>query len=155
MSLQTILVSLGALLSPITNIGLVYTYDRMAVQPEQVRAVFGFTDATFSKGWSIRAWMLDRVSTEEQRLTNRDTLRRHTIRLQGYWEVNDAAGSRTAFRTLCETVLTTLRATYQLVPDAELVEPPQVVEDGAAILGETYHAHSIEITFVIQELVTP
>lgn len=155
MSLDGILTQLGTLLIAIPTIGKVYTYDRIAVQPEQVRAVFGYTDSTNSRGWSVRAWMLDRASTEETRFTNVETLRRHTIRLTGYWEVNDPRGSRAAFRTMVETIATTFRAVFSLGVDAEWVEPPQVVTDGLVLLGETYLVHSLELTLVAQERVSP
>lgn len=155
MSLETILEALTDLLTPITDIGQVYAYDRIAVEPEQVRSVFGVDDANSSKGWSVRAWMLDRASTQEQRLTNRETQRRHTLRLTGYWEVNDPGGSRVLFRAMTEAIAETLRATFEFVPDAELVEPPQIDQDGLTVLGETYLVHSVEMTTIVQELTTP
>lgn len=155
MSLETILAALAALIAPLTDIGQVYAHDRIAVEPEQVRSVFGVDDANSSKGWSVRAWMLDRASTQEQRLTNLETQRRHTLRLTGYWEVNDPGGSRVLFRTMTELVADTLRATFDLVPDAELVEPPQVDHDGLTVLGETYLVHSVELTTIVQELTAP
>lgn len=155
MSLSGIVTQLAALISAIPTIGTVHTYDRIAVQPEQVRAVFGYTDTTNSRGWSVRAWMLDRASTEESRLTNMETLRRHTIRLTGYWEVNDQLASRVEFRSMAETIATTLRAVFTLGADAEWVEPPQMVTDSLVLLGETYLVHNLELTLIVQERVSP
>lgn len=155
MSLAGILADLKALIAPLPNIGQVYDYERIAVEPQDVRTVYGFDDATYSKGWAIRVWMIDRDTTAERRLTNRETEQRHTIALQGYWEVNDPAGSRVAVREATELIVTTLRATYALSGQAELVEAPQVVEDKPLPLGETYLAHSVRIIILAQDLTTP
>ena len=154
MSLSGIISQLVVLIAAVPTVGQVYGYDRIAVMDDQVEAVFGYTDTSASRGWTIRAWMLDRLTTEEILLTNVQTQARHTLRLQGYWEVNDLVGSRAAFRTVTEAIRTVLRGTTSLGADAELVEPPVVVEDGIAVLGgETYVVHAVAIHLVAQELI--
>lgn len=169
MALQPILDMFALLIGDGAPTAKVWSYDRIAVEPEQAEAVYGVTDTTFSKGWRIQAWMVDRTHTPERWETNEENVRLHGLRIQGYREVNDAAGSREAFRNETEAIAAILRNVpfdgpslttvgipvllQAALPEMELLGPPQIENDGYTVLGETYLTHSVQILIDVQERV--
>lgn len=160
-------VALTALVRPSDKL---YDYTRINVEPESVQSVFGVTDATNSRGWSIRAWMWSRTETRESWSADTENIRLHTLRLQGYWEVNDSAASEVAFRVASEAIAEKFRnlphvitgqtitgvsgALMATVPDCELIGPPQILNDAEhVVIGETYLCHSVRILLDVQERV--
>lgn len=139
-------------LQGISGLGQVHTFEPVALQAGQVPATMGGSG-------TILYWTVKRESTSEQRLTNVETERQHTIVVRGYREVGDASVSESAFQAQVETVMQTFRPTYQVPTStgahAELFGPMQCRQVGHRVLAETFLVHYAELAVEAQERVTP
>lgn len=169
MALQPILDFFALLIGDAAPTAKVWSYERIAVEPEQAEAVYGVTDTTFSKGWRLQVWIVDRTRTPERWETNQENVRVHGLRIQGYREVHDANASREDFRDETEAIAAILRNVpfdgpslttvgipallQSQLPEMELLGPPQIDQDGLSVIGETYLCHSVQILIDVQERV--
>jgi len=153
MSLQTILDTLKTTLLTVTNIGKVYTYERLGVTPQTMRAQLAHTDNL------IRYWTLSRSATIETRLTNMENLATHTLTLRGYLEANDTVPTEPVFQALVESIRDTLRPIVRLESPpgteiAEVVGPLQVPEIGHRLLfGDALLTHYAEGILTTTEVI--
>jgi hypothetical protein len=165
--LQALLEALVTLLLDAAQTTRFYAYERYLGDASAVEAALGVADAAFSKGWAVRYWTIDRSASSESAGSNDENVQVHTLRLRGYWEVNDAGQSRATFRASIEAMCAVLRALPELAPDlalsgvpqevqdnlpvVELCGPPQVSKDAEVImLGETYLCHQAELSMQAQ-----
>jgi len=153
MALQTILDTLKTTLLTVTNIGKVYTYERLGVTPQTMRVQLAHTDNL------IRYWTLSRQGTSEAFLTNRENLVTYDLRLRGYLEANDTVPTEPVFQNLLEAIRDLLRLTVRLESPpgteiAELVGPLQVVEVGHRLLfGDALLVHYTECSLAVNEVI--
>jgi hypothetical protein len=161
---------LAWLVGEVRPLDRVYSCDVFALEPEQAEAAYGVAAdvATFSKGWTIRTWMLARTDTPESWTTSSENLRVHTIRMQVYWEVLPGSDYAKQFSNALEAVCAPWRALpfgdadliipglpaelQAALPAMELIGPPQV-KDAAQQrrIAGTYICHSGQILIEVQE----
>ena len=152
MALQTVLDSLRTTLLTVTDIGKVYTYERIAITPQTMRAQLAHTDNL------IRFWTLSRSSTSEAFLTNAENFVTHALTLRGYLEANDTGPTEPVFQALVEAIRDLLRPIVRLESPpgteiAEVVGPLQVVEVGHRLLfGDALLVHYAECTLSTTEV---
>jgi hypothetical protein len=152
MALSDIVAFITAKLVTVTGAGKVLSYQPVETEPGDITAILGPSGA-------VHFWTVRREITTENRLTNTETERHHTITIRAYLEVNDPAQSEPVFQALIETVMTLFRQDYRImgagnVVLAELVGPMQLSEPlGWRVLGTTVATHYAQLSLQAQELI--
>jgi hypothetical protein len=133
-----------ALLTPlqaIPDIGHVYPYDRIALEPTALNGVLGPLPA-------LRYWCLSRAGTAEIWRGNGSVERLHRIRLRGYLALDDPQASERVAQDLLDVVMDTLSAVVTVPGSAEYVTAPVLERQEPRRLADTVDVHFSE-TFVV------
>jgi hypothetical protein len=135
---------LTALLTPlqaIPDIGYVYPYDRIAMEPTALHGVMGPLPG-------LRYWCLTRAGTAELWRSNGSVERLHRLRLRGYLALDDPQASERTMQDLLDAVLDTLSAVVTVPGSAEYVSAPVLERQEPRRLSHTVDVHFSE-TFVV------
>jgi hypothetical protein len=133
-----------ALLTPlqaIPDIGHVYGYDRVALDPTALNGVMGPLPA-------LRYWCLSRAGTAEVWRGNGSVERLHRLRLRGFLALDDPQASERVAQDLLDAVLDTLSAVVTVPGSAEYVSAPVLERQEPRRLADTVDVHFSE-TFVV------
>ena len=141
MPLDAIMQALLTPLQAIPDIGHVYPYDRIALEPTALNGVMGPLP-------TLRYWCLSRAGTQEVWRGNRSVERLHRIRLRGYLALDDAHASERVYQDLLDAVLDTLNAVVTVPGSAEYVSAPVLERQEPRRLADTVDVHFSE-TFVV------
>lgn len=138
-------------LAGVAGIGQVHNYQRYVTD----RTAF---ESLFVSGGVINAWLHTRRGTEGLRQTNRDTVRRHTWEILGYYGLNDSAQSELTFQALLEAIEAAFRTDVSLGGTAEYVEAIDIQEPVGHVMlppGDGgFLCHFAVLRLVIQERVS-
>ena len=141
MPLDAIMQALLTPLQAIPDIGHVYPYDRIALEPTTLNGVMGPLPA-------LRYWCLSRAGTQEVWRGNGSVERLHRIRLRGYLALDDPHASERVAQDLLDAVLDTLSAVVTVPGSAEYVSAPVLERQEPRRLADTVDVHFSE-TFVV------
>jgi hypothetical protein len=108
----TILGAIKTKLEAVTGItggaGKVYDYQRLSTEWNHFLGLFKTT------GSKIHGWIITRVSTDEQLMTNYQSRRVFTFLLRGYMSVDDSEESEKDFQDIVENICTDFRKDMDL-----------------------------------------
>ena len=133
-----------ALLTPlqaIPDIGHVYPYDRIALEPTTLNGVLGPLP-------TLRYWCLSRAGTAEVWRGNTSVERLHRLRLRGYVALDDPQASERVAQDLLDEVLDTFAGVVTVPGSAEYLTAPTLERQEPRRLSETVDVHVSE-TFVV------
>jgi len=139
-----------ALLTPlqaIPDIGHVYPYDRIALEPTTLFGVMGPLP-------SLRYWCLSRAGTAEVWRGNGSVERLHRLRLRGYLALDDPRASERVYQDLVDEVLATLAGIVTIPGSAEYVTAPTLERQEPRRLSDTVDVHFSETFVVASEYLT-
>jgi hypothetical protein len=138
--IQAILTPLEA----IPDIGHVYPYDRIALEPTTLNGVMGPLPA-------LRYWCLSRAGTAEVWRGNGSVERLHRLRLRGYVALDDPQASERVMQDLLDAVFDTLHAVVTIPGSAEYVTEPTLERQEPRRLADTVDVHFSETFLVASE----
>jgi hypothetical protein len=141
MSLTDITAAILSALGTIPDLGHLYPYDRITVDPTALNGVMGPLS-------TLRFWCLSRVATQEIWRGNGSVERLHRLRLRGFLALDDSQASERVFQDLLDQVQDTLNAVVTVPGSAEYVSAPVLERQEARMLAETVPVHFSE-TFVV------
>lgn len=147
MSLSDIMQALLIPLQAIPDIGHVYGYDRIALEPTMLNGVMGPLPA-------LRYWCLSRAGTAEVWRGNTSIERLHRLRLRGYVALDDPQASERVAQDLLDAVLDTLSAVVTIPGSAEYVTEPTLERQEPRRLSDTVDVHYSETYVVASEYLT-
>lgn len=132
MSESTIRAQIYAIINAITNIGVVYDYERWAADWVSFINLFKTTIATVEQ---IRGWEISRRAAPESGVTAEATIgqtdKQHVFLIQGYMGLNDSAATEKTFNALIEAISDAIRPKLTIngtaldhdFIQAEIIEP--------------------------------
>ena len=141
MPLADIMTAILTPLAAIPDIGHVYPYDRIALEPTALNGVMGPLPA-------LRFWCLSRAGTAEIWRSNGSVERLHRLRLRGYLALDDPQASERVAQDLLDAVFDTLNAVVTIPGSAEYVTEPTLERQEPRRLADTVDVHFSE-TFVV------
>jgi len=133
-----------ALLTPlqaIPDIGHVYPYDRLALEPTVLNGVMGPLP-------SLRFWCLSRAGTAEVWRGNASVERLHRLRLRGYLALDDPHASERVYQDLVDAVQGALASVVTVPGSAEYLTAPTLERQEPRRLADTVDVHFSE-TFIV------
>lgn len=140
MPLPDIMTALLTPLQAIPDIGHVYSYDRIALEPTMLNGTIGPLPA-------LRYWCLSRAGTSEVWRTNCTVERLHRLRLTGFLALDDPAASERVMQDLLDEVQAALSQVVTIPGSAEYVSAPLLERQEPRRFADTVDAHVSE-TFV-------
>lgn len=147
MSLTIIRTEIKTVLDGITDIGVVYDYERFTTDWDKFKEIFKPPGKSYIRGWTIR-----REKTAEELSTHEESDRDYSFKIRGYMSLKDSTATSKTFDDLIETICDTFRALIEndLNGKADYVGLIQVdlVED--RMFG-TALCHYCELSIIIQE----
>ena len=144
MPLTNHIAAIQTILSGVSGVANVYDTVRNWQTEKQ------FRDAARTASGAIQFWFLTREATAAEDLGPKFTARRHTIALHGYYGVNDAASSETAFQALVESVVAALGANRKLNSTARHSGPVQVRAMDFRVLSNVL-CHHAELVLEVED----
>ena len=141
MSLDAIMQAVLTALQAIPDIGAVYDYDRIALEPTGLTTVMGPLPA-------LRYWCLSRAGTAEVWRGNASVERLHRLRLRGYLALDDPQASERVYQDLLDAVLAACNDIISVPGSAEYVSAPMLERQEPRRLSETVDVHFSE-TFIV------
>ena len=144
MPLTDIMQALLTPLQAIPDIGHVYPYDRLALEPTALNGVMGPLP-------SLRFWCLSRAGTAEIWRGNGSVERLHRLRLRGYLALDDSQASERVYQDLLDAVFDTLGAVVTIPGSAEYVTEPTLERQEPRRLADTVDVHFSETYVVVSE----
>lgn len=144
MPLDAIMQSILTPLQAIPDIGQVYPYDRIALEPTTLNGVMGPLPA-------LRYWCLSRAGTAEVWRSNGSVERLHRLRLRGYLALDDPQASERVYQDLLDAVMDTLSAVVTVPGSAEYVTAPTLERQEPRRLADTVDVHFSETYVVASE----
>lgn len=144
MPLDAILQALLTPLQAIPDIGHVYPYDRIALEPTAMGGVMGPLPA-------LRYWCLSRAGTQEVWRGNASVERLHRIRLRGYLALDDPHASERVYQDLLDAVFDALNAVVTIPGNAEYLTAPTLERQEPRRLADTVDVHFSETYVVASE----
>ena len=147
MPLNAIMQALLTPLQAIPDIGHVYPYDRIALEPTSLNGVLGPLPA-------LRYWCLSRAGTAEVWRSNGSIERLHRLRLRGYLALDDPHASERVYQDLVDEVLDTLARVVTVPGSAEYLTAPTLERQEPRRLADTVDVHFSETFVVASEYLT-
>ena len=148
MGYSNIITAVKDKLSGITNIGVVYDYERFSAHWNEYLNQFKYTDADL--GDTIKGWVITRRSTAESNITVASNSRVHTVIIRGFLALNDADETEKKFQELIETICDEFRDDIQVDGTAFLSEPIQLTVQEPREFGSVI-VHYAELSKTIEE----
>jgi hypothetical protein len=139
-----------ALLTPLQampDIGHVYGYDRIALDPTALGGVMGPLP-------TLRYWCLSRAGTAEIWRGNASVERLHRLRLRGFLALDDPHASERVCQDLLDAVMDTLSAVVTVPGSAEYLSAPVLERQEPRRLSDTVDVHFSETFVVASEYLT-
>jgi len=147
MPLADIMTALLTPLQAIPDIGHVYPYDRIALEPTALNGVLGPLP-------TLRYWCLSRAGTAEVWRGNASVERLHRLRLRGYLALDDPQASERVYQDLVDAVLDTLASVVTVPGSAEYLTAPTLERQEPRRLSDTVDVHFSETFVVASEYLT-
>ena len=141
MALSDIMQALLTPLQAIPDIGHVYPYDRLALEPTVLNGVMGPLP-------SLRFWCLSRAGTAEVWRGNASVERLHRLRLRGYLALDDPHASERVYQDLVDAVQGALASVVTVPGSAEYLTAPTLERQEPRRLADTVDVHFSE-TFIV------
>jgi len=141
MPLTDIMQALLTPLQAIPDIGHVYPYDRIALDPTALHGVMGPLP-------TLRFWCLSRAGTAEIWRGNASVERLHRLRLRGYLALDDQQASERVYQDLVDAVQGALASVVTVPGSAEYLTAPTLERQEPRRLADTVDVHFSE-TFVV------
>lgn len=145
MALSHINTAIRTHISAVSGIGNVYGYYRLVTTREGILSVL-------VKNNIINAWMVSRRSTPAERAVLPAVHRHHTMRITGFYGLDDSAATETTFQALVEAVQTSLDNDLTMGGYAVNSGPASVLVVDLRMIG-SYLCHYTEIDFPVTERV--
>lgn len=137
---------IAALISPIENVGHVYTFRRYVSFEDKFLDLFEH-EATDS----IRAWQITRIGRNDLQTGSRGTNTiEHEFIIEGYLTLSDERESEIIFQELVDTIIDAFRPQTNLTTVVELHRPAIAEEIGYRFFGN-FFCHYARIAISIQE----
>lgn len=147
MPLDAIMQALLTPLQAIPDIGQVYAYDRIALEPTTLNGTVGPLQA-------LRYWCLSRAGTTEIWRGNASVERLHRLRLRGYLALDDPQASERVYQDLLGEVQGTLAGVVTVPGSAEYLTAPTLERQEPRRLSDTVDIHFSETFVVASEYLT-
>lgn len=165
MSITAIVERLMALVHPVIGVANLYDTSRRNlldhVEESQrngvIREAFGIEDPTAPRGWSIRTYMWYRLGEPDESrhgdLAGYVTHYDHEMRLQGYWEVNDAYRSERDWRQTTDAIKALFEDPTILKDVAtSFTFPRTIYERSDTLVNGLYACHDVELRMSVLEV---
>ena len=144
MPLADIMQALLTPLQAIPDIGHVYPYDRIALDPTALNGVMGPLP-------TLRYWCLSRAGTAEIWRGNKGVERLHRLRLRGYLALDDPHASERVYQDLVDAVQGALASVVTVPGSAEYLTAPTLERQEPRRLADTVDVHFSETYVVASE----
>jgi len=150
MSYQAIRDALATRLETVVGVGTVHTYERYLTEQAEVAAF----QAAFSKNGVLNTWMIERraVSSRQSAAADAKRIRRHTLRLEGFYSLKDAAASKLTFQDLIDAVCDDLETGDRTLGGACLTHSLPSVDTIEETLFAGVLCHRTEIQIIVEEV---
>jgi len=139
-----------ALLTPlaaIPDIGHVYPYDRIALDPTALHGTVGPLP-------TLRYWCLSRAGTQEVWRGNTSVERLHRLRLRGFLALDDPQASERVYQDLVDAVQGAFASVVTVPGSAEYLTAPTLERQEPRRLSDTVDVHFSETFVVASEYLT-
>ena len=147
MPLADIMQALLTPLAAIPDIGHVYPYDRIALDPTALHGTVGPLP-------TLRYWCLSRAGTQEVWRGNTSVERLHRLRLRGFLALDDPQASERVYQDLVDAVLDTLASVVTVPGSAEYLTAQTLERQEPRRLSDTVDVHFSETFVVASEYLT-
>jgi len=143
---SNMLAQVAVILRAVSGIGEVHTAQRLSRDWAQFIS-------QFTKDGVLNGWTISRRAASETYLTNRESERRHSFVIRGFYGVqdDDVQHSEETFQDLVEAVCDAFRADYDLNGACEMHGPIQVRVVDYRMFGGVF-CHYAELEVAAQEL---